>query len=54
MLWDKSRPVTKQITSYIEQLGENFETILDGYFDEFKGKMKNRMRILKSFFLSLL
>lgn len=44
-MWDKSKPITKHINGYIEQLRENFETILDGYFDEFKGKMKNEMRI---------
>ena len=28
-------------------MGEKFETILDGYFDEFKGKINNRLRIPK-------
>ena len=40
--------MTKKINVYIEKLGESYETILDGYFEEFKRKMKNTMRITKS------
>lgn len=27
-------------------MGDNFETVMDDYFDKFKRKMKNRSRIL--------
>ena len=37
--------VTKKINDFIEQLDENFESITHGYFEEFIGKMKNRLRI---------
>ena len=47
VVWDRIKPVTKKINDFIEQLGVNFETILDGYFEEFKGKMKNMKRIPK-------
>lgn len=48
IVWDRTRPMTKQINDFIEQLGEIFETIMDGYYEEFKGKMKNRLRIPQS------
>lgn len=38
IVWDKSRPVTEKINGYIEKLGENFETILDGFLMNSKEK----------------
>ena len=34
-----------QINDYIEQLGDNFESIMTSYFEYFKKTMKGRMRI---------
>ena len=34
-----------QINDFIEQLGDNFESIMTSYFEDFKKKMKGRMRI---------
>ena len=42
----------RQISEYITQLGENFENVMDTYFEEFKKRMKRRMRILEEFFTS--
>ena len=37
-----------QINDYIEQLGDDFESIMTSYFEDFKKTMKGRMRILVS------
>lgn len=37
--------MTRKINEYIYQLGENFENVMDIYFEEFKKRMKMRMRI---------
>ena len=34
-----------QINDFIEQLGDNFESIMTSYFEDFKKTMKGRMRI---------
>ena len=36
VVWEQDTPVTKQINEYITQLGDNFENVMDTYFDEFK------------------
>lgn len=36
-----------QLNKYIIELGDNFESIMDAYFDEFKERMQNRYRIPK-------
>lgn len=36
VLWDRKKLVTEKIDDFIEHLEKNYETILDGYFDEFK------------------
>ena len=38
-------PVLYQINEYIAEMGENFEGIMDKYFEAFKEKMNNRFRI---------
>ena len=44
--WKTNRSVMVQINDYIEQLGDNFESIMTSYFEDFKKKMEGRMRIL--------
>ena len=43
--WKTNRSVIVQINDYIEQLGDNFESIMTSYFEYFKKTMKGRMRI---------
>ena len=43
--WKTNRSVVVQINEYIEQLGENFESIMTSYFEDFKKSMKQRLRI---------
>ena len=43
--WRKDVPVLYQINEYIAEMGENFESIMDSYFDSFKEKMNNRFQI---------
>ena len=38
-------PILYQINEYIAEMGENFDSIMDSYFDNFKEKMNNRFRI---------
>ena len=45
MEWRKDTPVLYQINEFIAEMGENFESIMDGYFEEFRKKMNNRFRI---------
>ena len=40
-------PILYQLNEYIAEMGENFDSIMDSYFDTFKEKMNNRFRILK-------
>ena len=39
--------VLYQINEYIVEMGENYVSIMDHYFDSFKDKMNNRFRIPK-------
>ena len=43
--WRKDTPVLYQINEFIAEMGENFESIMDSYFEEFRKKMNNRFRI---------
>ena len=43
--WRKDVPILYQINEYIAELGENFEGIMDSYFEAFKEKMNNRFWI---------
>ena len=38
--WKTNRSAIVQINEYIEQMGENFETILTRYFEDFKKSLK--------------
>ena len=40
-------PILYQITEYISKMGENYNSIMDNYFDAFKETMNNRFRISK-------
>ena len=39
--WRKDVLVLYQINEYIEEMGENFDSIMDSYFDAFKENMNN-------------
>jgi hypothetical protein len=43
--WKTNRSIAIQINEYIEKLGKNFESVMNGYFEEFKKTMKQRVRI---------
>ena len=43
--WKANRSIAIQIIEFIEQMGNNFETIMTGYFEDFKKSMKQRLRI---------
>ena len=45
--WRKDVPILYQINEYIAKMWENFDSIVDSYFDTFKEKMNNRFRILE-------
>ena len=47
IVWRKDVPVLYQINEYIAKMGENYNNIMDNYFDAFKEKMNNRFRIPK-------
>ena len=38
--WKKNRSIAIQVNEYIEQVGENFETTMTSYFEDFKKSMK--------------
>ena len=41
----KDIPVLCQINEFIAELGENFDSVLDNYFEDFKERMNNRFWI---------
>ena len=43
--WKTNRSLAIQINEYIKQLGDNFESIMTSYFEDFKKSMKQRLRI---------
>ena len=47
ILWDINRTIVDHLNELIHRLGDNFEVVMDNYFDEFKRKMKNGLRIPK-------
>ena len=46
--WKTNRSVAIPIGEFIKQLGENFESVMTSYFEDFKQSMKKRLRILVS------
>ena len=49
---EKGKPIKRQISEYIIQLGENFENAMDMDFEEFNQRMKMRMIIVLSYYFS--
>ena len=47
VIWRKDVPILYQNNEYITEMGENFVSIMDNYFDSFKEKMNNRFIIPK-------
>lgn len=47
IVWRKDVHVLYQINEYIAKMGENYNSIMENYFDGFKEKMNNRYQILK-------
>ena len=45
IVWRKDIPIIYQINEFIAEMGENFDSIMDNYFDDFKEKMNNRFWI---------
>ena len=45
IVWKKDIPILYQINEFITELGENFDSVLDSYFEEFKERMNNRFQI---------
>ena len=45
-MWKENRLIIAQVNEYIEQMRTNFETLMTSYFEDFKKKMKQRLRIL--------
>ena len=48
IVWRKDVPILYQINEYIAEMGENFDSIMDNYFETFKEKMNSRYRIPKN------
>ena len=38
--WKTNRYMSTQINEYIEQMGDNFESVMTSYFEDFKNSMK--------------
>lgn len=47
VVWRKDTPILYQINEFITEMGENFDSIMDNYFETFKEKMNNRFKIPK-------
>ena len=43
--WKVNKSIAVQIGDFFEQLGDNFESVMTSYFDDFKQLMKKRLRI---------
>lgn len=47
VVWEKNKPLTRKINEFITQLGDTFYNAMNTFFNEFKSRMKRRMRILE-------
>lgn len=47
LVWSKEKPMLYYINDFISEMGENFNGIMDAYFENFKEKIQNRFRIPK-------
>ena len=45
VVWRKDTPILYQINEFIAEMGQNFDKVMDNYFEDFKDKMNNRFRI---------
>ncbi len=45
VVWKKDIPVLYQTNEFVAEMGENFDSIMDNYFEDFKERMNNRFRI---------
>ena len=45
MEWKKDTLILYQINEFIKDMGDNYEKVMDNYFEEFKEKMNNRFHI---------
>ena len=45
IVWRKDTLILYQINDFIVEMGENFERVMDNYFEVFKEKMNNRFKI---------
>ena len=45
IVWRKDTPILYQINDFIVEMDQNFERVMDNYFEVFKEKMNNRFRI---------
>ena len=48
MKWRLDQSAVEQINEMTNQLGDNFDSIMTSYFEDFKKSMKERFRIPKS------
>ena len=46
--WKLDKSIITQIKKYNEQMGDNFDSLMTSYFENFKKTMKQRLRILVS------
>ncbi len=44
-MWRKDVPVLYQINEYMAKMGENYNSIMDNYFETFKEKVQSKFRI---------
>ena len=42
VVWRKNIPILYQMNEFIAEMGENFDSIMDNYFEDFKERMNNR------------
>ena len=42
VVWRKDTAILYQISEFIAKMGDNFDSIMDNYFETFKEKMNNR------------
>ena len=47
IIWRKDVTILYQINEYIVEMGENYTSIMDNYFDAFNKKINNRFQIPK-------
>ena len=46
VVWRKDIPILYQINEFIAKMGENFDKVMDNYFEDFKARMNKKFKIL--------